>query len=63
VPFYPFCLDGVVGRRALIQADGLHPNRAGVAVIVERITPAVRQALRHRLSPPRIPLRSRVAPD
>ena len=63
VPFYPFFLDGVVGRRALIQADGLHPNRAGVAVIVERITPAVRQALRHRLSPPRIPLRSRVAPD
>jgi len=63
VPFYPFFLDGVVGRRALIQADGLHPNRAGVAVIVKRMTPLVRQALRHRLSPPRIPLRSGAPAD
>jgi acyl-CoA thioesterase-1 len=46
VPLYPFFLDGVVGRRALIQADGLHPNRAGVAVIVERILPTLRRALR-----------------
>lgn len=46
VPFYPFFLDGVIGRRSLIQADGLHPNRAGVAVIVRNMTPAVRAALR-----------------
>ena len=45
VPLYPFFLDGVAGNRALIQADGLHPNARGVAVIVKRITPAVKAAL------------------
>jgi acyl-CoA thioesterase-1 len=45
VPLYPFFLDGVAGQRALIQADGLHPNRRGVAVVVGRILPAVRRAL------------------
>lgn len=42
---YPFFLDGVAGRRALVQADGLHPNARGVAVIVRRIVPAVRRGL------------------
>jgi acyl-CoA thioesterase-1 len=41
VPLYPFFLDGVAANRALNQADGIHPNEAGVAVIVERIYPAV----------------------
>lgn len=41
VPLYPFFLDGVAGNRDLIQEDGIHPNRAGVEVIVERITPTV----------------------
>ncbi len=41
VPLYPFFLDGVATDRALIQADGLHPNARGVAVIVERILPDV----------------------
>ena len=45
VPLYPFFLDGVAGRRALIQADGLHPNAAGVQVIVRRSIGAVRRAL------------------
>ncbi|MEH3108235.1 MAG: arylesterase [Sphingomonas fennica] len=45
VPLYPFFLDGVAGNRALVQADGLHPNARGVAVIVRRITPAVAAAL------------------
>ena len=45
VPLYPFFLDGVAGRRALIQADGLHPNAAGVQVIVRRSLAAVRRAL------------------
>jgi acyl-CoA thioesterase-1 len=45
---YPFFLDGVAGKPALIQADGKHPNAAGVAVIVGRILPAVRAALRAR---------------
>jgi acyl-CoA thioesterase I len=46
VPLYPFFLDGVAGQRRLIQPDGLHPNPAGVRVIVARITPAVARALR-----------------
>ena len=41
VAFYPFFLDGVAVQPALNQADGIHPNRAGVAVIVERILPQV----------------------
>jgi acyl-CoA thioesterase-1 len=46
VALYPFFLDGVAGQRALFQADGLHPNPRGVAIIVRRIAPAVRRALR-----------------
>lgn len=45
VPLYPFFLDGVAGQRALIQADGLHPNARGVNIIVRRMLPAVRRAL------------------
>ncbi len=40
VAFYPFFLEGVAGRSHLNQHDGLHPNAAGVAVIVEGILPA-----------------------
>lgn len=45
VVFYPFFLDGVAARPALNQADGIHPNADGVAVIVERILPAVTELL------------------
>jgi acyl-CoA thioesterase-1 len=45
VPLYLFFLDGVAGNRALIQADGLHPNARGVAIIVRCMVPAVRAAL------------------
>lgn len=48
VPLYPFFLDGVAGDRALIQADGLHPDARGVAIIVRRMVPAVRAALPSR---------------
>jgi acyl-CoA thioesterase-1 len=41
VPLYPFFLQGVAAQPALNQADGLHPNAAGVAEIVERILPHV----------------------
>lgn len=47
---YPFFLDGVAGNPALSQADGRHPNPAGVRVIVGRILPTVRRAL---AQPPR----------
>lgn len=41
VLFYPFFLDGVAAKPELNQADGIHPNAEGVAIIVERITPYV----------------------
>jgi acyl-CoA thioesterase I len=41
VSLYPFFLDGAAGARSLTQQDGLHPNAAGVGVIVTRILPAV----------------------
>ena len=41
VAFYPFFLDGVAADPALNQPDGIHPNAAGVARIVEGITPYV----------------------
>jgi acyl-CoA thioesterase I len=41
---YPFFLDGSAGDLSLTQRDGLHPNAAGVGVIVSRILPKV-QAL------------------
>ena len=43
VVFYPFFLDGVAADPKLNQADGLHPNVAGVDAIVARILPAVEE--------------------
>ncbi|TNE61688.1 MAG: arylesterase [Alphaproteobacteria bacterium] len=45
VPFYPFFLDGVAADPALNQADGIHPNPAGVKIIVDRIAPMVQAEL------------------
>lgn len=42
VALYPFILDGVVTRSDLQLDDGMHPNPKGIAVMVERMTPAVR---------------------
>ncbi|MEO9469677.1 arylesterase [Parasphingorhabdus sp.] len=42
---YPFFLDGLVGKPALLLPDGLHPSAEGIDVIVERIAPAVDSAL------------------
>ncbi len=46
VPLYPFFLAGIVGKPDLHIADGVHPNRAGVAVIVKGILPDVEASLR-----------------
>ncbi len=43
--FYPFFLDGAAADRTLTQPDGLHPNAAGVAVIVQRILPTVQELI------------------
>lgn len=45
VALYPFFLDGVAAIPRLNQPDGIHPNPAGVEVLVERILPQVRQLL------------------
>jgi len=42
VLFYPFILDGVALNPKLNQADGMHPNPAGVKVMVTRILPMVK---------------------
>jgi acyl-CoA thioesterase I len=45
ITLYPFFLDGVAAKPALNQPDGLHPTAAGVAIIVKRILPALRQVI------------------
>ena len=45
VVFYPFFLDGVATDPKLNQSDGLHPNAAGVDVIVARILPRVEELI------------------
>jgi acyl-CoA thioesterase I len=45
VTLYPFFLDGVAGNPELVQADGIHPDAAGVAIIVQRILPVLRQVI------------------
>ena len=45
VIFYPFVLDGVALNPKLNQADGLHPNPAGVKIIVKRILPDVKKLI------------------
>ena len=52
VPLYPFFLDGVALDPKLNQADMLHPNPAGVDIIVARTLPAVMKLLGPPLSPP-----------
>lgn len=42
---YPFFLDGAAAEISLNQADGMHPNPAGVDIIVSRIMPSVEQLL------------------
>jgi len=43
VLFDPFFLEGVAAKPELNQADAIHPNAKGVAVIVERLMPMVRK--------------------
>jgi acyl-CoA thioesterase-1 len=45
VIFYPFFLDGVAADPKLNQGDGMHPNAAGVDVIVKRMLPSVEELI------------------
>ena len=44
--FYPFFLDGVALNPKLNQADGMHPNPAGVKIIVARMLPSMLKLLK-----------------
>lgn len=46
VPLYPFFLDGIAGDAKLNLADMIHPNPAGVRVIVERMLPVAESFVR-----------------
>jgi acyl-CoA thioesterase I len=48
VPLYPFFLDGVATRADMMLDDGMHPNAAGVATMVERVLPLVEEVLADR---------------
>lgn len=48
VPLYANLLDGVMGNRALLQADGIHPNARGAGVIARKLAPVVAQAVARR---------------
>ncbi len=45
VIFDPFFLEGVAGQPALNQADAIHPNAAGVQILVRRLLPLVETLL------------------
>jgi acyl-CoA thioesterase-1 len=47
VPLYPFVLDGVALNPKLNQADGIHPNPAGVKIVVGRMFPYVMKLVKH----------------
>lgn len=48
VRFYPFFLEGVALDPALNQHDGIHPNAAGVGVIVDRMLPVLEALLNNK---------------
>ena len=45
VPLYPFFLEGVALDPALNQPDGIHPNAAGVKIVVAAVLPEVENLL------------------
>jgi acyl-CoA thioesterase-1 len=51
VLFYPFILDGVAMNPKLNQADGMHPNPAGVKIVVARMLPLVKQLVAQASTP------------
>jgi acyl-CoA thioesterase-1 len=57
VPLYPFILEGVAQDARLNQADGIHPNPAGVDVLVEHLLPFVTSNLDSHAAPVRRPAR------
>ena len=46
VPLYPFFLEGLIGNREMMLADGIHPSAAGVREMVRLTLPHVEAFLR-----------------
>jgi acyl-CoA thioesterase-1 len=44
----PFLLEGVADRPALMQADGLHPNERGQAILLDNVWPVLKPLLQKR---------------
>ena len=52
VPFMPFFLEGVAGNPALNQADGIHPNPEGAAIVEQAVWKSLKPLLEKvRLKP------------
>jgi acyl-CoA thioesterase-1 len=45
-PLYPFFLDGVAFNADLNIGDGVHPNSAGIAIMVKKTLPIIEKALK-----------------
>ena len=50
VALYPFFLDGVAAQKSLNLADGIHPNAAGIDVIISRIGPYAERLVSNAIS-------------
>ena len=46
VPLVPFLLEGIAGRPALMQGDGLHPNERGQPILLDNVWPVLKPMLR-----------------
>jgi acyl-CoA thioesterase-1 len=46
IALYPDLLAGVARNPALVQADGIHPNAKGAALIARRLAPVVAKVLK-----------------
>ncbi|MCX7900264.1 MAG: arylesterase, partial [Methylocystis sp.] len=44
-PLIPFFMEGIWGHPAMLTADGVHPNAAGIAKIAARFQPYIEKAL------------------
>ena len=45
IPMIPFLLNGVAGKAELNQADGIHPNEKGHAIVADTVYQAVKKLL------------------
>lgn len=55
VVYYPFFMEGVAAQKEYLLPDGLHPNKNGVAIMVEKIYPKVLELVTTELSLPPSP--------